>query len=163
MQEKHYSPYAYDENLVLRVPPQLWLIIFWSVHHLLLILLGAFSSGDILKSALEYGGYFPILISNAPGVVVIGARMNRLPDAGARTRWLWNKGRLILAVGLILQIGTMVAIHGEPVLDIENTISWAIGVTLLLLLVLLGSRHIADTFSDFPPPNPVDTEKKTLG
>lgn len=160
MKEKRYSHIAYDANFVLKVPLHLWAIIIWSVHHCMLIVLGGLSSGDILKSALEYGGHFPLLMSNLPGLVVIAARMNRHPEAGVRTRWVWNNGRMLLAAGLGMQLAAILAVHGMAIVEMGGPIPWAFATTLLLLFMLLKSQYIAETFADFPAPNLANPEKK---
>lgn len=159
MKERRYSHYAYDANFVLKVPLHLWVIIIWSVHHSMFILLGGFSSGDILKSALEYGGHFPLLMSNLPGFLIIAARMNRHPEAGAKTRWIWSNGRRILAAGLGMQLGAIFLVHGMATVEMDNAISWAVAITLLLVFILLKSQYIAETFADFPAPK-LDQDKK---
>lgn len=160
MKERKYSHYAYDANFVLKVPLHLWVIIVWSIHHCMFIVLGGFSSGDILKTALEYGGHFPLILSNLPGLVVIAARMNRRPEAGERTRWIWKNGRVILAVGLGMQLGAILVVHGMAFVEIGSAISWAFVTTLLMLFILLKSQYIVETFADFPAPSLASSEKK---
>lgn len=146
-----YAPSCYDENLHLKVSPLLWLIILWSTHHVFGLGIAVFAnSGEIFRSAVDYAYNVPSLVSDLPGVLVLIARMNRTPVAGARVRWIWRNGRALLGLGLGMQIGTLVFIHGKKLSDIDEAMIASLLASAGLLCALLISSYIKDVFADFP-------------
>lgn len=148
-----YPPSCYNETLNLRVPFFLWLIIFWSIHHALFLALGAGSkSPTVTGMATSYALDPYALLSNLPGLLVLGARINRRPEAGSRTRWIWQKGRTILILGLFTQLGTLLFRHWKETVTHDGFTLIILSVTVGALILLFGSRRIKDVFDDFPSP-----------
>lgn len=148
-----YDAYRYDHNFVLRVSPLLYLIIFWSIHHTLLLALSAFSnSGEVFGAAVDYAASVPMLISDIPGVMVLAARINRSPDAGAKVRWLWRHGIKFLVLGLsVSTIATFNAYH-QRIANSDNPEFWIIAANLVIIAYLVLSRRVREIFADFPSP-----------
>lgn len=154
MSKLPYPPSCYDVNLSLRVSPLLWLIIIWSIHHVLFLALGVGSkSAEVTGMAVGYALDPYKLLSNLPGLLVLGARMNRRPEAGSRTRWIWQKGRLLLMVGLSMQIGALFLRNWKEISNLNGTMLLTLCATAGSLILLFGSRHIKDIFDDFPSPD----------
>lgn len=154
-----YAPSCYDEKYHLRVSPLLWLVIVWSTHHLLVLALATFSnSGEIFGTALKYSYNLPTLLSDVPGALVLFARVNRTPVAGGRTRWIWRNGRLLLALGLCAQIGTLLSLRWKEIADLDEATLALLCVNVALLAALLASRYIKDVFADFPAPETAESK-----
>ncbi len=150
-----YPPSRYDENFNLRVSPMLWLAILWSMHPALLLVAGAFAqSGEIFKAVVDYGYNAPSLLSSIPGAAVLTARMNRAPEAGERIRWIWRNGRVLLALGLSMQLGTVFLQHWKEVTELQEAILASLVASAILLVFVLASRYNRDLFADFPAPEP---------
>lgn len=148
-----YPPGCYDEKFHLRVSPLLWMSILWSIHPLLLLVLGAFSnSGQIAQAVGSYASNMPSMLSCLPGVLILFALMNRGPAAGSRVRWIWHKGRTLLGIGLCMQLATLLVLHWKELSGLEGTMLVSAAISIGLLLALLASRYSKDLFADFPSP-----------
>jgi hypothetical protein len=157
-----FDAYRYDDNFVLRVSPFLWLIIIWSIHHTLLLALGAFSnSGQVLGAAVDYAASAPLLVSDIPGAMVLVARMNRSPDAGEKIRWLWRHGVKFLVLGLSISAVATLNTYRQEVTDPENPAFWIVAATLGFIAYLLLSRRVREIFADFPSPTQVVEDSKS--
>jgi len=153
MKHDSFDAYHYDANFVLRVSPLLWLIIIWSIHHTLLLALGAFSnSGEVFGAVLDYAASMPMLISDIPGAIVLVARINRSPAAGARIRWLWHHGITFLILGLSLSTAATFNSYRLGIVNPENPGFWIVAANLGLIAYLALSRHAREIFADFPSP-----------
>lgn len=154
-----YPPSCYDEKFHLRVSPLLWISILWSIHPLLLLVLGVFSkSGEIAQSVGSYASNMPSLVSCLPGLLVLFALMNRGPKAGSRVRWIWRKGRSLLGIGLCMQLGTLLVLHWKELSDQEVAMLFGLAISIGLLVALLVSRYSKDLFADFPSPETAESK-----
>ena len=146
-----YDLYSYDENLVLRVPPLLIAAIYWSIHHVFLLVLGASSnSGEVFGLVLDYSGSALFLISDVPGVLVLFARINRTSDAGAKVRWIWHHGLALLVLGLSMSAAATSYYYHREIVNIENPGFFLLIADVGIVLYLLFSRRVKDVFADFP-------------
>ena len=146
-----YDLYCYDENLVLRVPPLLSAAIYWSIHHVFLLILGASSnSGEVFGLVLNYSGSALFLISDLPGVLVLFARLNRMPDAGANVRWIWRHGLVLLMVGLSMSTVVTFYYYYREIVEFENPGFFIVTANFCIFLYLLFSHYVRDVFADFP-------------
>lgn len=146
-----YPPTCYDDKFHLKVSPLHWLIVFWSIHPLLLLVLAPFSnSGKIVQSAGSYASNMPSMLGSIPGALVLFALMNRGPTAGNRVRWLWRNGRSLLGVGMCMHVATLSVLHWRELIDLNETILTSLAVSIGLLVALLASRYSKDLFADFP-------------
>lgn len=153
MKHNPSDAWRYDANFALKVSPFLWLIILWSCHHALLLALGAVSkSGDVFALMADYAYSVPLLISNIPGVIVLAARINRTPHAGAKTRWLWHHGITLLVLGLSISTVVTVYVYQQKIADPENFVFWMVAVNLGFIAYLVLSRRARAIFADFPSP-----------
>ena len=143
--------YRYDENFVLRVPPLLSAAIYWSIHHVFLLILAAASnSGEVFGLALDYGGSVLFLLSDLPGGLVLFARLNRTPDAGRTIRWIWHHGLLLLIVGLGAGTAVTLKLYYRDVIGFENPGFFMVAANCCVVLYLLCSKQARNVFADFP-------------
>ena len=164
MTHNPFDGYRYDNNLALRVTFLLWLIFFWSCHHVLLLALAAFSKdGEVFHMAKEYAYSWPLLISDLPGVIVLLVCLRRTPEAGAKLRWLWHQGTKFLVVGLAISTAAMFQSHQQEITDLENYYCWITVVNVAIIAYLLISRRAREIFADFPVPIPKKEDSKCLG
>ena len=153
MKPNPFEPWRYDANLALKVSPFLWLIIFWSIHHILLLAMGAVSkSGEVFALMADYAYSVPLLISDIPGVMVLAARFNRSPDAGEKTRWLWRHGIKFLVLGLSISTTATFNSSQLKMVNPENPAFWIVAANLGIIAYLVWSRRVREIFADFPSP-----------
>ena len=149
-----YPSYCYNHNFVLRVTPLLWLIIIWSVNHLLVLGLAVFAkSGETLGLAIEYASNPFSLLSDLPGAMVMVAVINRRPAAGKIMRWLWHYGRLFLIAGVCAQVAIIIGMYWQKTFQIvDEWLLIILAANIVFFVFLLRSRLIKDIFLDFPQP-----------
>lgn len=154
--KKHHAARHYDDNLVLRVPPMLWLAMLFLVRHPILIGITFLpTSGDTLeylRSLVE-----PIsLAADLPALVVLITATRRRPEAGAITRAIWAKGRWLLAASAILDgaLGTHALLTAGPHQSMitGQIIVATLVMDLWIVIWLASARLMRDLFADFPPP-----------
>ena len=151
-----YDLYSYDENLVLRVPPLLIAAIYWSIHHVFLLVFGASSnSGEVFGLVLDYSGSALFLISDIPGALVLFARINRTTEAGVRVRWIWRHGLILLVLGVSMSAATTSYYYHQEIVNFENPGFFLLIADVGVVLYLLFSRRVRDVFADFPRPDDV--------
>lgn len=153
--KKHHAARHYDDNLGLRVPPMLWLSMLFLVRHPILIGITFLpTSGDTLeylRALVE-----PIrLAADLPALVVLIAATRRRPEAGARTRAIWARGRWLLGASAILD--GVLGMHsllgagpGQSMIAGQLVVAMLV-VDLWICLWLASSRLLRDLFADFPP------------
>lgn len=153
MKHNPFDPWRYDDNLVLRVSPFLWLIILWSIHHTLLLPLGAVSKYDEAYALMaDYAYSVPLLISDIPGFMVLAAFIYRVPDAGAKTRWLWHHGIKLLVLGLFISTVATLNANQQKIANPENPAIWIVAANLGVITYLVLSHRVREIFADFPSP-----------
>ena len=155
-----YDLYSYDENLVLRVPPLLIAAIYWSIHHVFLLALGASSnSGEVFGLVLDYSGSALFLISDMPGALVLFARINRTPEAGVRVRWIWRHGLSLLVFGVSMSAAATSYYYQKEIINLESPGFFLLIADLGIVIYLLFSRRVRDVFADFPQAETVSEER----
>lgn len=162
MKHNPFDPWRYDDNLVLRVSPLLWLIILWSIHHVLLLAVGGVSkSGEVFTMMADYAYSIPLLISDIPGAMVLATRINRVPDAGARTRWFWRHGAKLLVLGLSISTVAIFNAYQQKIANPENFVFWIAAINLGVIAYLVFSRRVREIFADFPSPAQAAKDSKS--
>lgn len=147
-----YPSHCYDDNFVLRISPLLWLIIIWSVNHVLVLGLAVFAlSAEVLALAINYAADPLILLSDLPGAVVLVAAINRRPAAGKAVRWVWCNGRLFLIIGMCAQGAAITTVYWKVILfNMNESLLIVLTANISFLALLLGARLIKDIFMEFP-------------
>lgn len=150
-----YAPRHYDENLLLRVSPLLWLSILYGVRHFLFIGAAKLMPMDIVTVPwinLQTSIFF--MLTDLPAVLVLLATGHRVPNGWNSMRWVWKHGRWLL----IFSYGAGVAVFGyvnkEIMLDPE---AWDFADAVLVLVLdfacigyLFSSERVRDVFNDLP-------------
>lgn len=153
MSHNPFDAYRYDDNFALRVSPFLWLIIIWSIHHTLLLVLSSLSkSGYVFDLAKDYAASATMLMSDIPGAIVLIARLNRSPGAGPKIRWLWCHGTKFLIVGLSISTAATFIAYQQKISNPESFAFWVVAANLGSIAYLLLSRRAREIFADFPSP-----------
>ena len=141
-----YHPDAYDEHFALRISVGLWLVMLYTVHpQILLLIVHLPPSGaelDYLRGLVDVYA----LLATLPAMLVLIAAVRRRPAAGAFLRGVWRRGPRLLVATLVVHLA-------RSVLDTHGP--WTalrIGADLVAATVLLGVPRIRDTFADFPKP-----------
>ena len=149
-----YDAYRYDENFCLRVPLPLSVIMFWSAHHLLMLLgAGLSNSGEVFGSVASYGKSWQFLVSDIPGLLVIFARFNRAPGAGNFVRKIWRHGSVLLVTSIALASLALLHRYRSQLLDFEQIGCWMLGINIITMFYLLTAPQIKEIFADFPEPS----------
>lgn len=149
-----YGSHRYDDDLLLKVPPLLWLTTVFLVRHLLLL---GITFLPTTGEEIEFlrGLVRPeFLFADLPAAVVMLAGFRRRRPCSAQVRRIWRYTREILT----LSIGLYVVLVLAPVLGSDQPLRDAIDepvlVSFLLNLAALAylwrSRLIADVLRDCP-------------
>lgn len=156
-----YSFNEYDKYCFLKVGTALWLVIGYLLRPFVILstslTLGRAGSNvehaDGLQNIL-YPDNFSLtlgILATIPALLFVYVWVKRRPGAGARVRWLWQHGVLLLVVAAILNIvivfvpllnGSIARIHEYG--WIQN------GIAVAIIVYLLSSGRVRDTFADFP-------------
>lgn len=150
-----YPPDRYNDDLILRVPPALWVVMFFLVRHVILLgitFLPTMGEEVLMLRSLVRPWYLPADLLALP-VLIAAAR--RRPEAGTILRLAWSRGAALLTLSAlafpILALARLVA-SGRPL---------STGLDAPLLVAILGSLGVIaylrrsplarDAFRDFPP------------
>lgn len=106
----HDAAFQIDRYGVLRIPAMLWLALALLARHWVLMLaVTVLARRD--KSAwgllLADGGGLPwaMLLLESPVLLLVAAAFNRRPEGGAWARIIWRRGREIIALAAVLNLG----------------------------------------------------------
>lgn len=150
----YYSPSRYNDDLTLKTPWSLWLILIYGLRQALFILLGFLpTTADTLDYLLE-SVEPPFLLVNAMAAAVMVAAFRRRGQAGQAIRRIWSSGRWLLITALSLDI-LLSIVFGWPTLTnvgSDRGLLVVVQVTLgaLMLTYLFRSRLVRDVFRSFP-------------
>ncbi len=160
-----YDPDQYGKYLCLKVPFWMLAVLFFTCRHLVFVLL----ANAPLPSANTSMGFLTaqtslwFLLTDLPALLVLLAWGHRLPNAKPVWEWLWRRGRELISISLVFQMGftLMVMIAGQS----AGGFSWGISDRLLMVNVgLIGLSLyyfwrfsiVADVFEDFPKTDQID-------
>lgn len=156
---RRYSPSSYDQNLCLKPPLLLWigiLLLSRGVTLPLLVTLSQLGGGSADTQALVHGLFgLGTLLPSSLAFLVLFALAMRSPSGARPARWIWGRGRLLLAAAAILDL--VLAVGGSSARhDGAGTFSeWEVVAAvfdLYFLVYVLASRRVRDVFADFPAP-----------
>ncbi|MBF0587752.1 MAG: DUF2919 family protein [Magnetococcales bacterium] len=153
-------PVSYYNPLldVLKVPPLLWLAMFYQMRHVLLLILGVFGRTPwVVGWALEQpiylvGDIFPMVVGFAVG--------SRLPEAGPKVRRLWRLGRWLLMLAIVIDSGLILYDHGDTLHTFPLVPLLFLGGNALVLLYIMFSGRVRDLFLSFPSYVPPEKKDK---
>jgi hypothetical protein len=157
-----YSFVNYDQYLCLKPPVVLWIAILYLSRGLTVPLLVAISSinGGSANTTSLIQGLFSLgtLVPSLIAIPVLCTVMMRSPSAARLPRWIWARGRLLLAVSAVLDLAlSWSLLLQDGATGQSGLVSLlAAGFDLYILVYVLASRIVRDVFSDFPSvPDPV--------
>jgi hypothetical protein len=149
-----YGPEHYNDDLVLKVPVPLWLVLVFLVRHLLLLGITFLpTTGEEIRVLRELVRP-EYLIADLIALPVLLIAIRRRPQAPDWMRRLWPMGRWLLALSVLTHLvllGRALAVFGQP---LERSLNEATLIVVLLDLAVLGylwrSRLLRDLFRTFP-------------
>ncbi|MGB5439736.1 MAG: DUF2919 family protein [Gammaproteobacteria bacterium] len=157
---KLYNFSDYDKYLSLKINFQLWLIIAYFMRPLILKA-STIQMGFGAKSASVSGlkdlvyphdfGFFLAVLATLPVFLVIFAYMKRKPDAPDYIGTLWRYSGKLLLLTAILNI-VIVFVPSLVIMAYHiNLLGWGqLVIAACIIVYLLMSRRVKDTFADFP-------------
>jgi hypothetical protein len=156
---RRYPHSEYDQHLCLKPSILLWLAIVYLSRAVTLpfvVGLSSWGSGD--SSGMEFlRGLFSTgtLVPSFIAVLVLYALIRRASSPSESARWIWARGRLLLALAAIIDLGVSLATAqvGFGQLTDQGVSAMLAGLfDLYFLAYVLFARRARDTFSDFPAP-----------
>jgi uncharacterized protein (DUF983 family) len=152
-----YPAHHYDENLVLKVPAMLWLVILYGIRHFLFVGFAQLMPMDIVTIPwinFQTSPYF--MLTDLPAVLVLFAIGHRVPNGHDFMRRVWKSGRLLLLASYIGGITLFSYLNKDVITDPS---SWDFPDAMLVVMLdvvvvayLLLSQRVRDVFLDFPNP-----------
>jgi hypothetical protein len=150
-----YPSYRYNDDFVLKVSPLLMAVIFYSLRHLVFILLAynpsqKMGSLDFLRHQFDPW----LVISDMPALLLTYAWANRRVGMPAKAKAIWRRGRELLIASVGLNVGLMLWLSGHDIL--RSPVSAGLPVLLqslldaCVLLYLFRSNLVRDIFADLP-------------
>jgi hypothetical protein len=153
-----YHTSYYDHYDCLKPPAMLWFAVFYLSKAITLpVAAGIGSFAGVNSAALSMiKGFWNInsLVPSLIAAVILYALCRRVPTASGAVRWIWARGRFILALsaGIDLVLSVIPPIRlGE----INDEVLWSLinaAIDAYFLLYILTVRRVRDAFSEFPPP-----------
>lgn len=152
-----YAPSSYDDYFCLKPPLMLWLAVLYLSRAITLpIMMGMGSYFGVNRDALKmFRALWTVqtLVPSMLAAIVLFALLRRAPGASKAVRWIWARGRLLVAIaaGLDLALTVVPLIRAGEINDAAVLSAIAGVIDLFFLAYVLFARRIRDTFSDFPP------------
>ncbi|WP_373508191.1 DUF2919 family protein [Thiocapsa sp.] len=149
-----YGSHRYDDDLLLKVPPLLWLATVFLVRHLLLLGITFLPTTgeeiEVLRALVRPEFVF----ADLPAAVVMLAAIRRRRPCSTPVRRIWRYTReiLTLSVGLYAVLVLAASLRsGQPLRDaIDEPILASFLLGLAVLAYLWRSRLVADVVRDCP-------------
>lgn len=149
---------AYDKKyLCLNMSTGMWLVLAFLLRPYVIMIMSLANRRDRMGLInMFYADRFGMVLgalAAVPALLLIYAWFKRKPDAPDRVRWLWRHGRVLLIASIVLNI---VIVFVPVLLGKAAGIGYVGALQLALcagiLLYLLRSQRVEDTFADFPQP-----------
>jgi hypothetical protein len=159
-----YPAHHYDENLVLKVPAMLWLVILYGIRHFLFVGFAKLMPMDIVTIPwinFQTSPFF--MLADLPAALVLFAIGHRVPNGQNFMRRVWKSGRWLLLASYVASITLFSCLNKDVLADPS---SWDFPDAMLVAMMdvvivayLLRSERVRDVFRDFPdPPRPARKE-----
>lgn len=156
-----YTPDDYNKYDVLNVPLSLVIVNLYLLKHyfifalpimaqLPMINLVAQSLEQVIPSKNYSNG--ALLYACIPALLVFISMARRLPSTGAFLRWVWQHGRGLLLLSLVLEISLILLYLGFHLQSLNEMSLAFLYIDSCLILFLLKSQRIIDIFNEFPLP-----------
>jgi hypothetical protein len=157
-----YPTHHYDENLLLRVSPLIWLSILYGVRHFFFMGAAKLMPMDVVALPwinLQTSPFF--MLTDFPAVLVLLATGHRVSNGWNIMRRVWKHGRWLLIVSYGAGVAVFGYVNQETLLDPD---AWNFADAMLVLIVdfacigyLISSERVRDIFNDLPD----SAEKRT--
>lgn len=156
---KLYGFSEYDKYFSLKVSAELWIIILYLLRPYI-VLIASMGSGQG-----ESGGIRNILypddlsltlaiFSTIPALLFFYVWSRRKPGAGTMVKKLWANGGKLLVAAAVLNIAIVFVPLLSGIVSSIHALGWVqVGIAVIIIFYLLGSRRARDTFADFPVEN----------
>jgi hypothetical protein len=155
MSKPGYGPEDYDKNLCLRVDLGMWLTVIFLMRPYVIMIL-SFANRRAPMELIDW--FFPhrttmalAALASLPVMLFVYGWVRRNPDATARQRQFWRRGRLLLGLSSALNI-LLLPIPSVFVGNFDwNPAFWIqIVVSAGILVYVWRSRRVIDTLADYP-------------
>ncbi len=160
---------AYDKYMSLKFDLNLWLVIIYFLHPIILEI-STFQMGRGPRSDSVGGlknliypddfGFFLAFIASLPVLILMVAYAKRKPGAARWIRRIWHNGRNLLATAALLSV---IVVFIPFLAELSHSIpvyGWGqLAVAAGILYYLFTSTRVADTFADFPADSETETGK----
>ena len=147
-----------DRHGVLRVPGILWLGFAVMARYWILVVIVTASARRSQQSVLllgEGGFSWAWLLVQLPIVLLMVAGFQRVPTAGRWAREVWRRGRAIVALAALLNLGwtaRMLWRADDWALWPELFLASCVLIDIAVALAVWRDRFFAQLFSEFPAP-----------
>jgi hypothetical protein len=155
---RRYNVAAYDQHLCLKPPWLLWICAFYlSRAFSLPVILGmsSLAGGSANTTGLMSGLFNPsTLVPSCIAFLVLFSLVARSPSGGRGVRWIFARGRLLLVLAAVIDLG--LAVGSMSLQQVEAGDERVAGLLLsaffdvYFLIYLLFSKRVRDVFADFP-------------
>jgi hypothetical protein len=147
---------SYDDYLCLKPPLLLWLAVLYlsrAISLPLAITIGRFAGASTDATAfLQSVATVYTLLPSALAAGVLYAMCRRQPSASAAVRWIWARGRSLLAAAAVIDFA--LTAYAVTRIDSSEGLPLSLGITaafdVYFLLYILLVRRVRDTFARFP-------------
>ena len=147
------SPYTYhriNRFALIKIRLNLWFILFYTMHHILLLALSITIKVPELK---EWVMMHPFLfLPSIPTITLMLVESTRLPsyNAHAMMRKIWNSGRMVLIFGTLLDtlLISFYSYKNQPEIDVGFVPFIVINIGIIFYLI--RSEYITALFNNFP-------------
>ncbi|MFB1485778.1 MULTISPECIES: DUF2919 family protein [unclassified Thiocapsa] len=149
-----YASHRYDDDLLLKTPILLWLVLVFLVRHLLLLGITFLPTTgeeiEILRNLVRP----EFIFADLPAALVMAAGFRRRRPCPSWVRRIWRRAREILTLSILIYLGLLVATLAGSSLPLRDAIDETLLASLLLSLAvpfyLWRSRLVADVVRDCP-------------
>jgi hypothetical protein len=151
-----YPDSCYDDQMCLKPPSLLWIAALYLSRTISLpVAMGiAHYAGVDSRALTSVRALWSLdaLIPSLLAITVLYALCRRVPTASSTVRWIWTRGRLLLAVAAVLDIALLlIPIVRQGALDDSSVLSLIAAVfDGYFLLYVLIARRVRDVFAEFP-------------
>jgi len=149
-----YPSFRYDDRLVLKVSPLLWIVLLYALRHVILVGLSFLPKTAGTLGFLRHQIDPLFLLTDVPAFAVVYGYFLRTPQATRFDRRLWHAGRWLLVSSYAMHFVLLLSLQYKAVLTdfLESGIAvmlFAV-VDILVLSYLLRSALVRDIFADYP-------------
>jgi hypothetical protein len=151
---RRYSAHRYDDDLLLKTPPLLWLAMVFLVRHVLLLGITFLPTTGPEIAALRAWVRPEDLLAALPALPVLLVALRRRRPCAAWMASLWQRGREVLTLSVLLDLLLVLPLPWTGVGLLERPFDEAALIAVLMCLAVLGylwrSPLVADVFDDCP-------------